>query len=133
MQRLALGLLAGAALLYALAIGLEPRHAAWGYVAAFAELPWSANADWFAVVALFRPAGPVHSPPPSSRRTEPHRREPGDFMATHFLSTEQVLARVRLRPPAAWPAGCQPANAARVGGGRAARWPRRWPTSACCS
>ena len=55
MQRLALGLLAGAALLYALAIGLEPRHAAWGYVAAFAEAAMvGAIADWFAVVALFR-------------------------------------------------------------------------------
>ncbi len=55
MKRIALGLLAAAALLYAAAIWLEARPAAWphwGYVAAFAEAGMvGAVADWFAVVA----------------------------------------------------------------------------------
>ena len=37
MKRLALGLLLTMAVVYAIATTLEARHAAWGYVAAFAE------------------------------------------------------------------------------------------------
>ncbi len=129
MQRLALGLLAGAALLYALAIWLEPRHAAWGYVAAFAEAAMvGAIADWFAVVALFR--HPLGLPIPHTAIIPENKNRIGenlaDFMATHFLSTEQVLARVRDFDAAGRVAGwlSRPANAARVGErlAEAARW-----------
>ena len=119
MQRLALGLLLGAALLYALATALEPRHAAWGYVAAFAEAGMvGAIADWFAVVALFR--HPLGLPIPHTAIIPSNKDRIGDnlasFIATHFLTTEQVLPRLREFDAAGrladWLA--RPDNAARV-------------------
>ena len=120
MKRLALGLLLGAAALYATATALEPRHAAWGYVAAFAEAAMvGAVADWFAVVALFR--HPLGLPIPHTAIIPANKdrigRNLADFIATHFLATEQVLAKLREFDAAgrlaAWLA--QPVNAARVG------------------
>ena len=120
MKRLALGLLVVASIVYAMATVLQPRHAAWGYVAAFAEAAMvGAVADWFAVVALFR--HPLGLPIPHTAIIPANKDRIGhnlaNFIATHFLSTEQVLAKVRefdaAGRVAVWLS--QPANAARVG------------------
>jgi uncharacterized membrane-anchored protein YjiN (DUF445 family) len=120
MRRLALVLLLAAAALYALATWLTPRHAAWGYVAAFAEAAMvGAIADWFAVTALFR--HPLGLPIPHTAIIAANKdrigRNLADFIATHFLATSQVLARLAAFDAAgrlaAWLA--QPAHAARVG------------------
>ena len=120
MRHLALGLLAAAAVLYVVATVLEPRHAAWGYVAAFAEAAMvGAIADWFAVVALFRhPLGlPIPHTAIIAENKDRIGRNLADFIAQHFLATEQVLAKVRefdaAGRVAAWLS--QPANAERVG------------------
>jgi uncharacterized membrane-anchored protein YjiN (DUF445 family) len=119
MQRLALGLLLAAACLYVLAKHLTPHHTAWGYVAAFAEAAMvGAVADWFAVVALFR--RPLGLPIPHTAIIPANKDRIGqnlaDFIATHFLSTDLVLARLRefdaAARLAAWLA--QPAHAAQV-------------------
>ena len=120
MKRLALVLLAAAAALYALATALDARHPAWGYVAAFAEAAMvGAIADWFAVTALFR--RPLGLPIPHTAIIPENKdrigRNLADFIAQHFLGTEQVLAKVREFDAAgrlsAWLV--QPANAQRVG------------------
>ena len=119
MKRLALGLLAGAAALYALATALRAQHPAWGYVAAFAEAAMvGAVADWFAVVALFR--HPLGLPIPHTAIIAANKNRIGDnlasFITTHFLATEQVLAKLRELDVAGrvarWLAA--PANAARL-------------------
>jgi len=120
MKRLALGLLLGAALLYVLATWQMPRHAAWGYVAAFAEAAMvGAIADWFAVVALFR--RPLGLPIPHTAIIPENKDRIGEnlanFLCQHFLATDQVLARVRefdaAGRVAAWLS--VPGNAERVG------------------
>ncbi|HOZ94514.1 MAG TPA: DUF445 domain-containing protein [Ottowia sp.] len=98
MKRLALGLLLAAALLYALATALVPRHAGWGYLAAFAEAAMvGAIADWFAVVALFR--HPLGLPIPHTAIIAAGKDRIGEnlasFIATHFLATPQVLDKLR--------------------------------------
>ena len=120
MKRLALGLLLAAALLYALATALVPRHAGWGYLAAFAEAAMvGAIADWFAVVALFR--HPLGLPIPHTAIIPSGKGRIGDnlagFIATHFLATEQVLDKLREFDAAGRLAGwlARPANAERVG------------------
>jgi uncharacterized membrane-anchored protein YjiN (DUF445 family) len=120
MKRLALGLLLAAALLYALATALVPRHAGWGYLAAFAEAAMvGAIADWFAVVALFR--HPLGLPIPHTAIIPSGKGRIGDnlagFLATHFLATEQVLDKLREFDAAGRLAGwlARPANAERVG------------------
>ena len=120
MKRLALGLLLAAALLYALATALVPRHAGWGYLAAFAEAAMvGAIADWFAVVALFR--HPLGLPIPHTAIIPSGKGRIGDnlagFIATHFLATEQVLDKLREFDAAGRLAGwlTRPANAERVG------------------
>jgi uncharacterized membrane-anchored protein YjiN (DUF445 family) len=120
MQGIALGLLLGAALVYAIATALLDRHAAWGYVAAFCEAAMvGAIADWFAVVALFR--RPLGLPIPHTAIIPHGRDRIGDnlaeFICTHFLSDQQVLEKLeRLdasRRLATWLA--QPRHAGRVG------------------
>jgi uncharacterized membrane-anchored protein YjiN (DUF445 family) len=101
MKRVALGLLCGAALLYAAASVLQARHPAWGflgYVAAFAEAAMvGAIADWFAVVALFRhPLGlkiPHTAIIPSNK--DRIGAKLAGFICDNFLSTAQVLGKVR--------------------------------------
>ena len=129
MKRAALALLLAAAALYVLATALQARHPAWGYVAAFAGAALvGAMADWFAVVALFRhpmglPIAHTAIVPASKDRIG---RQLAQFIATHFLATDWVLARLRGVDAAAglahWLA--QPANAARVAdhGTALARW-----------
>lgn len=129
MRRVALALLAGAALLYALATALQARHPAWGYVAAFAEAAMvGAIADWFAVVALFR--HPLGLPIPHTAVIPDNKDRIGEnlanFLCQHFLSTPQVLARLRDFDAAGrlarWLAA--PAHGAQVGAWlvAAARW-----------
>jgi uncharacterized membrane-anchored protein YjiN (DUF445 family) len=98
MKRLALALLCAAALLYALATALRASHAAWGYIAAFSEAAMvGAIADWFAVVALFR--HPLGLPIPHTAIIARNKARLGDNLATflcrNFLSTEQVLDKLR--------------------------------------
>jgi uncharacterized membrane-anchored protein YjiN (DUF445 family) len=101
MKRVALGLLCAAALLYAVASALHGRHpnwATWGYVAAFAEAAMvGAIADWFAVVALFR--RPLGLPIPHTAIIPSNKDRIGaklaGFICNNFLSTEQVLAKLR--------------------------------------
>ena len=104
MKRVALGLLAGAALLYGVAHALEARHPAWGYVAAFAEAAMvGAIADWFAVVALFR--HPLGLPIPHTAIIPANKDRIGTklagFILDNFLSTPQVLTKLREFDPAA--------------------------------
>jgi uncharacterized membrane-anchored protein YjiN (DUF445 family) len=98
MKRVALGLLCGAALLYALASAPHAQHPAWGYVAAFAEAAMvGAIADWFAVVALFR--HPLGLPIPHTAIIPSNKDRIGaklaGFICDNFLSTEQVLGKLR--------------------------------------
>ncbi len=98
MKWIALGLLAGAAVLYVVASTLEPRHPAWGFVAAFSEAAMvGAIADWFAVVALFR--HPLGLPIPHTAIIPSNKDRIGEnlaaFICEHFLSTSQVLAKLK--------------------------------------
>jgi uncharacterized membrane-anchored protein YjiN (DUF445 family) len=104
MKRIAGGLLALAALLYAAATALQPRHPAWRYVAAFAEAAMiGAIADWFAVVALFR--RPLGLPIPHTAIIPSNKarigRELADFICDNFLDTPHVLDKLRAIDPAA--------------------------------
>jgi uncharacterized membrane-anchored protein YjiN (DUF445 family) len=98
MKLIALGLLAGAATLYAVARLLEARHAGWGYVAAFSEAAMvGAIADWFAVVALFR--HPLGLPIPHTAIIPSNKDRIGanlaGFIVANFLSTAQVLEKLQ--------------------------------------
>lgn len=121
MKRVALSLLGAAALLYALATALEPRHPVWGYVAAFAEAAMvGAIADWFAVVALFR--HPLGLPIPHTAIIPANKDRIGaklaGFICNNFLSTPQVLAKLAQFDPAARLAHwlSRPASAEKLGG-----------------
>jgi uncharacterized membrane-anchored protein YjiN (DUF445 family) len=120
MKRVALGLLLGAGVLYALATAMGDRHPAWGYLAAFAEAAMvGAMADWFAVVALFR--RPLGLPIPHTAIIPENKARIGanlaGFICDNFLSTPQVLAKLEAFDPAGRLAHwlSQPANARRVG------------------
>lgn len=70
----------------------------WGYLIAFAEAAMvGAMADWFAVTALFRhPLGlpiPKTAIIPKSKQHIASRL--GDFICEHFLSTEQVMQKIK--------------------------------------
>jgi uncharacterized membrane-anchored protein YjiN (DUF445 family) len=98
MKWIAAGLLAAAAALYAMASLLQARHPSWGYVAAFSEAAMvGAIADWFAVVALFR--HPLGLPIPHTAIIPSNKDRIGENLATficaNFLSTEQVLDKIR--------------------------------------
>lgn len=97
-------MLCAAALLYVAATALESRHAAWSYVAAFAEAAMvGAIADWFAVVALFR--HPLGLPIPHTAIIPANKDRIGaklaGFICNNFLSTPQVLAKLAQFDPAA--------------------------------
>jgi uncharacterized membrane-anchored protein YjiN (DUF445 family) len=120
MKRLAAGLLALAALLYAVATALQGRHPAWRYLAAFAEAAMiGAIADWFAVVALFR--HPLGLPIPHTAIIPANKarigRELADFICDHFLDTPHLLQKLREFDPARQLAGwlADPARTDRLG------------------
>ncbi|MCW7539790.1 DUF445 domain-containing protein [Aquabacterium sp. A7-Y] len=103
MKAISLGLLAAAALLFAVASSLEGRHPGWAYLAAFAEAAMiGAIADWFAVVALFR--HPLGLPIPHTAIVPANKARIGanlaSFICSNFLSTPQVLEKLRHFDPA---------------------------------
>lgn len=120
MKALALGLLVLAGVVYVVATLLEPRHAAWGYVAAAAEAAMiGALADWFAVVALFR--HPLGLPIPHTAIIVANKDRLGAqlarFLGEHFLAAEHVRPTL-LRWDMAGALGqwlAQPQSARRVG------------------
>lgn len=103
MQRIALALLITMALLFGVAHAWRGLHPAWGYVAAFAEAAViGALADWFAVVALFRhPMGvPVWHTAIVPQRKDDIARHLGQFVESHFVTVEAVMAQVQRFDPA---------------------------------
>lgn len=97
-KSVATGLLVMATALYAAAVSIGDSHPAWGYLVAFSEAAMvGAIADWFAVTALFRrPLGlPIPHTAIIPRNKSRIGANLGDFICTHFLSTEQVLEKVR--------------------------------------
>ncbi|KQV46388.1 DUF445 domain-containing protein [Massilia sp. Root335] len=98
MQRVALGLLLAAMVLFALARSRHGRHPAWGYLEAFAEAAMvGAIADWFAVVALFRhPLGiPVWHTAIIPNSKDSIGKSLGSFVENHFITEDGIVGRVR--------------------------------------
>lgn len=99
MKAIALGLLLLAAVLYVLGVALvEHHHPGWSWLVAFAEAAMiGAIADWFAVTALFR--HPLGLPIPHTAIIPRNKKRIGDnlaeFICTHFLTTAQVLEKIR--------------------------------------
>ena len=81
------------ALLFVVARHFEPRHWAWGYLAAFAAAATVGGlADWYAVVALFRrPLGlPIPHTAIIPRNHQRIADNLGSFIETNFLAPEAV-------------------------------------------
>lgn len=98
MQRVALGLLVAAAVLFAIAHSQQGGHPAWGYLESFAEAAMiGAVADWFAVVALFRhPLGiPLWHTAIIPNNKASIGANLGNFVENHFITEEGVAERVR--------------------------------------
>lgn len=77
---------------------LEPRHAAFGFVAAFAEAAAIGGlADWYAVVALFRhPLGlPIPHTAIISSNQQRIADKLGEFVERNFLDAAPVEAKLR--------------------------------------
>ena len=77
---------------------LEPRHAAFAYVAAWAEAATIGGfADWYAIVALFR--RPLGLPMPHSAVIASNRgriaESFGAFVRDEFLKSEPIAERIR--------------------------------------
>ncbi len=97
MRRVATGLLVAMAVVFVGARLLQGRHAAFAYIAAFAEAAMiGALADWFAVTALFRhPFGlkiPHTAIIPSNK--ERIGENLGNFLEQNFMSVEVVRAEL---------------------------------------
>lgn len=122
MKAVAGGLLLMAAALYVTALEMVHVHPVFaGYLKAFSEAAMvGAIADWFAVTALFRrPLGlPIPHTAIIPRNKARIGKNLGDFICTHFLSREQVLAKVSefdtAKRLADWLS--QPANATALSG-----------------
>ena len=98
MQRIAVGMLVLAAVVFAVARSLHGQHPAWGYVEAFAEAAMvGAMADWFAVVALFRhPLGiPVWHTAIIPNSKDAIGSNLGSFVENHFITEEGISAQIR--------------------------------------
>lgn len=98
MQRIALALLLGAGVLFAVARSQHGQHPAWGYLEAFAEAAMvGAIADWFAVVALFRyPLGiPLWHTAIIPNSKDSIGTSLGNFVENHFITEDSVVERVR--------------------------------------
>ena len=104
MKWVAGGLLALAAVVYAVARGLEPQHRWLHYVTVAAEAAMvGAIADWFAVTALFHhPLGLRFIPHTAVIPRNKERIAAGiaQFIEQNFLSAEAVVQRVRAFRPA---------------------------------
>ena len=97
MQRLALALLAVAAVTFVLARIYEPLHPGIGYLRAFCEAALVGGlADWFAVTALFR--RPLGLPIPHTAIIPENKdrlgQALGEFVERNFLSPEVVAAKL---------------------------------------
>ncbi|WP_350348061.1 DUF445 domain-containing protein [Agromyces sp. G08B096] len=119
MKRLATGLLAVAAVVFAVAFALQEQVPWLGYVRAAAEGAMvGAIADWFAVTALFRrPLGlPIPHTAIIPTRKDEIGASLGAFVEDEFLSDDVVLGKLRsigiARRLGGWLA--QPANAERL-------------------
>ena len=120
MRRAATGLLLLMACVFAIAQARLGQHPAWAWVRAFAEAAMvGAMADWFAVVALFRrPLGlPVWHIAILLNKKDEIARSLGEFVESHFVTVEAIVARIRSFDPATrfsqWLA--QPQNADKLG------------------
>jgi uncharacterized membrane-anchored protein YjiN (DUF445 family) len=103
MKRRATGLLAFAAVVFAVASYFESRYPWLGWVRATAEASLVGGlADWFAVTALFRhPLGiPIPHTAIVAKRKERIGRILGNFVQNHFLSREVIGANLRAVRPA---------------------------------
>lgn len=95
---LATSFLVAAFVLFVVAKRFEDGAIYWGYIIAFAEAAMvGALADWFAVTALFR--RPLGLPFPHTaiipRNKARIASNLGDFICEHFLSTEQVMQKIK--------------------------------------
>ena len=98
MQRIALGLLLAAGVLFAVARSQHGQHPAWGYLEAFAEAAMvGAIADWFAVVALFRyPLGiPIWHTAIIPNSKDSIGKSLGNFVENHFITEDSIVEHVR--------------------------------------
>lgn len=97
-KALATAVLAACLGLMVIAKALEPRHPAFGFLAAFAEAAAIGGlADWYAVVALFRRPLGLPIPHTAIIQNNQHRiaEKLGAFIEVHFLSTAAVDAKLR--------------------------------------
>lgn len=104
MRRMATALLLAMVAVFIYARTHLGLHPAWAYVAAFAEAAMvGAMADWFAVVALFRrPLGlPIWHTAIIPQSKDEIARNLGQFVESHFVTTEAVVTLVRSQEPAA--------------------------------
>lgn len=95
---LATGVLVGCLVLMVIGKLLTPYHAAFGFLAAFAEAATIGGlADWYAVVALFR--RPLGLPIPHTAIIQKNQSriadKLGEFIEKHFLAAGPVDAKLR--------------------------------------
>lgn len=122
-KRVAVAMLAAAAVLFVAATWMEVRHPHWafGLLVAMAEAAMIGGlADWFAVVALFRhPLGQRWIPHTAiiPNRKDALGRALADFICNHFLEPGEVMRKLDEFDPASRLAVAlsRPENAARVG------------------
>jgi uncharacterized membrane-anchored protein YjiN (DUF445 family) len=98
MKLIATGLLAGAAVVFVVALLLERQYPWVGFIRAFAEAAMvGALADWFAVTALFRrPLGlPIPHTAIIPRRKDSIGASIGRFVEDNFLSEDVLISRMR--------------------------------------
>lgn len=98
MNRLASGMLVGAAAIFVVARLLEPTYPWLAYVRATAEAAMIGGvADWFAVTALFRhPLGiPIPHTAIVANRKDRVGRSLGNFVQKNFLNPDNIATRLR--------------------------------------
>ena len=120
MKSVATALLFVAAGLYVFSKYMGDGTGGWGYLTAFAEAAMvGAVADWFAVTALFRhPLGlPIPHTAIIPRKKAQLGKSLADFICQHFLSTPQLMQKLRDFDVASRLAGwlSRPSNARLVG------------------
>lgn len=98
MKALATSVLVASLALLVFARVMQPRHAAFAYLAAFAEAATIGGlADWYAVVVLFR--RPLGLPIPHTAIIPENQariaEKLGAFIETHFLAPAPVAAKLR--------------------------------------
>ncbi|MDT4899991.1 MAG: hypothetical protein QOJ78_921, partial [Pseudonocardiales bacterium] len=99
MKIIAASLLLVAAVVYVLCRAVGHGNGAWGYLQAAAEASMVGGlADWFAVTALFRrPLGlPIPHTALIPTRKDQLGAQLGDFVTTNFLTTQNVVERLRV-------------------------------------